>query len=65
MGSARTDNREVQRHRRIAGIAIGRVRITNRTRVSVVETAITEAEIPDEVTRLNKLLPRQRPSCGG
>jgi phosphotransferase system enzyme I (PtsI) len=56
MVSAKTDNKELRALGASPGIAIGPVRITDRSRVSVVETEISPAEIPVEVERFKSAL---------
>ena len=56
MVSAKTDNRELRAIGASPGIAIGPVRITDRSRVAVVETEILPAEIPAEVERFKNAL---------
>ena len=56
MVSVKTDNRELWAIGASPGIAIGPVRITDRSRVAVVETEIAPAEIPAEVERFKNAL---------
>ena len=56
MVSAKTDNRELRAIGASPGIAIGPVRITDRSRVTVVETEILPGEIPAEVERFKNAL---------
>ncbi|HEY6874352.1 MAG TPA: phosphoenolpyruvate--protein phosphotransferase [Geobacteraceae bacterium] len=56
MGSAKNDNRELRAVGASPGIAIGPVRITDRSRVAVVESEIDPAGIPAEVERFQKAL---------
>ncbi|HEX9007159.1 MAG TPA: phosphoenolpyruvate-utilizing N-terminal domain-containing protein, partial [Bacteroidota bacterium] len=53
---ARNENREFRAVGASPGIAIGQVRITDRSRVAVVETGIEPAEIPSEVERFKDAL---------
>ncbi|HTG81814.1 MAG TPA: phosphoenolpyruvate--protein phosphotransferase [Geobacteraceae bacterium] len=56
MVSAKTKNRELTAIGASPGIAIGPVRITDRSRVAVVESEIDPAEIPAEVARFTDAL---------
>lgn len=57
MASVKTDNNRI-RHGigASSGIAIGQVKITDRSRVAVVETSVERSEIPFELERLKKAL---------
>lgn len=56
MVSVKTDNRMLHGIGASPGIAIGRARITDRSRVAVVEEMVTQADIPAEVKRFNNAL---------
>ena len=56
MASAKTDIRELRAIGASPGIAIGPVRITDRSRVAVVESRITSAEVPGEIRRFREAL---------
>ena len=51
MGSAKTENKVLQGIAASSGIAIGRVKLTDRRRVAVVEEAIDAESIPAEIER--------------
>ena len=54
MGSAKTENKVLQGIAASPGIAIGRVKLTDRRRVAVVEEAIDPESIPDEIERFTR-----------
>ena len=56
MASGKTETRELQGTGASPGIAIGPVRIADRTRVAVLETGIDPADIPAEVSRFRDAL---------
>ena len=56
MVSAKTENREIHGIGASAGIAIGPVRITDRTRVAVVETGIAPDDVAAEIMRFRDAL---------
>ena len=60
MDSAKTDNRLLQGIGASAGIAIGQVKITDRSRVAVTEATVARAEIPAELERFRKGLERAK-----
>src|SRR5512144_205245 len=51
MVSGKTDNRELRGIGASPGIAIGQVRITDRSRVAVVEVEVLPEDVPAEVER--------------
>lgn len=65
MGSAKINNRRMQGIGASPGIAIGPVRITDRSRVAVVETEIVPAEIPAEVARFKNALAAAKDELAG
>jgi phosphoenolpyruvate-protein phosphotransferase (PTS system enzyme I) len=60
MGSERTESREFRGIGASAGIAIGRVLITERRRVAVSECTVPAEEIPAELLRLSKAVERAK-----
>ena len=56
MGSAKTENKVLQGIAASPGIAIGRVKLTDRRRVAVVEEAIDPESIPLEIERFTRSL---------
>jgi phosphoenolpyruvate-protein phosphotransferase (PTS system enzyme I) len=60
MGSAKSNNRLLQGVGASPGVTIGQVRITDRSRVVVIEERIDVADIPAEVTRFKDALLRAR-----
>ena len=56
MGSAKTDNRDLQGIGASHGIAIGRARVADRSRVVVLEREIGPDEVSDEVARFKAAL---------
>jgi phosphoenolpyruvate-protein phosphotransferase (PTS system enzyme I) len=58
MVSGKTEKRELRAIGASPGIAIGPVRVTDRSRVMVEETAILPAEVPAEVERFTQALGR-------
>ncbi|MBJ6725924.1 phosphoenolpyruvate--protein phosphotransferase [Geomesophilobacter sediminis] len=60
MGSERSEIRTLQGVGASAGIAIGRVRITDRRRVNVTEYELSPEEIPAEVSRFAKAVERAK-----
>ena len=56
MGSAKTENKVLQGIAASPGIAIGRVKLTDRQRVAVVEEAIDPESIPVEIERFTRSL---------
>lgn len=64
MGSAKIDNRVLHGIGASPGIAIGQVRITDRSRVVVVEEVVPREQIPDEVTRFKKAVVRAKEELG-
>ena len=63
MDSAKTDSRVLQGIGASPGIAIGMARITDRSRVAVVERGITPVEVAAEVARFKRPWKRQRKNC--
>lgn len=53
MGSAKTENKVLQGIAASPGIAIGRVKLTDRRRVAVVEETIEPEAVPAEIERFN------------
>ncbi len=64
MGSAKTENRMLQAIGASPGIAIGPVRITDRSRVAVVESGISDDEIAGEVRRFRNALAAAQEELG-
>ncbi|HLO26168.1 MAG TPA: phosphoenolpyruvate--protein phosphotransferase [Geobacteraceae bacterium] len=64
MVSAKTENRELRAIGASPGIAIGPVRITDRSRVAVVETEIPLADVPAEVERFRNALATAQEELG-
>ncbi|MCM0082782.1 phosphoenolpyruvate--protein phosphotransferase [Geomonas sp. Red32] len=60
MGSERSDSKELKGIGASGGIAIGRVRITDRRRVQVAEHPVRADEIPVELARLAKAIERAK-----
>ncbi|GFO54235.1 phosphoenolpyruvate-protein phosphotransferase [Geomonas sp. Red276] len=60
MGSERSDTKELKGIGASGGIAIGRVRITDRRRVQVAEHPVRADEIPGELARLAKAIERAK-----
>jgi phosphotransferase system enzyme I (PtsI) len=60
MGLVKTNNRVLRGIGASPGIAIGPVRITDRSRVVVFEEAVPREQIPDEVARFKKALARAK-----
>lgn len=60
MGSVKTNNRVLNGIGASPGIAIGPVRITDRSRVVVVEEGISGDQVPAEVARFKKALARAK-----
>ncbi|HET6420685.1 MAG TPA: phosphoenolpyruvate--protein phosphotransferase [Geobacteraceae bacterium] len=56
MGSAKSDNRVFHGIGASPGIIIGEARVADRSRVSVVEVAVSPSEIPSEIERFRKAL---------
>jgi phosphoenolpyruvate-protein phosphotransferase (PTS system enzyme I) len=60
MGSAKIDNRQLQGIGASPGIAIGPVRITDRSRVTVIEEKIDREQVPAEVERYKTALAKAK-----
>ncbi|HEX5773843.1 MAG TPA: phosphoenolpyruvate--protein phosphotransferase [Geomobilimonas sp.] len=60
MGSAKSNNRLLQGIGASPGITIGQVRITDRSRVVVIEERITAGDIPAEIARFNDALAKAK-----
>ena len=60
MASEKISNRILQGIGASSGIAIAKVKITDRSRVAVVETKVATAEIPAELERFNRALAKAK-----